>query len=256
MNTVWTKETSTSGNTIVIRRKEVEWASYDLPSTSHSGGGAQVYQFADVFEGSGFYNSVVAVFGLSVAQDILYAVSNRDLIEEHFIANQSESKFTKWLTSLPEDETIEAPWRNDIGKFEYIHRDFSPLLKFGITVKQHGHHLQLFDSEKMVPLFSLMFTDTFDFAAVPDKSIRIICTRTELFIIHKRHQSIEVIVPFQNWKENWKNMSSEISWPHLFSDHILVRFNINRIRNEEGDYLLKLDLSGTAIAKKDITPKS
>jgi streptogramin lyase len=75
IQTVWSIESDTQGQHIVIKPSEIEWAIYELPSTSFSAGSAVIYQHDDMKLNSNLYKDIVLVFGQNVADAMLDSLS-------------------------------------------------------------------------------------------------------------------------------------------------------------------------------------
>lgn len=82
MNGAWFKESDNRGQNVLITNERIEWASYEIPCTSNSGGGANYYSLNELYLGSDLFNKLSDAFGESIGDEMLACA-------QQFIRNKS-----------------------------------------------------------------------------------------------------------------------------------------------------------------------
>lgn len=263
-NKSWSVEMPTVGHCLILKRNELCWSSYDLPSTSHSSGGENTYPLASFTQDSKLYLEVVQVFGISVAQEVLDAVtdasSDPDFKEEH----SAESLLKDWLQSLPEEVNLELPWTKGVPSFPNNCGDDQELEKINILadrikVSEYDTNLRLTDRPTRNVLKEIAYDNSIQFAYL-DKSnnpLRVVMTRQHFIVIIGKLTDLnfEVLCPLEFLLPTWKTLYCELNTIFAYEGYLLLRFWANRIQSSKGDFLLKFDLNSLRFtAKRTIVP--
>ena len=82
MNGAWFKESNDLGQNVLITNERIEWASYEIPCTSNSGGGDNYYRLEELSFGSDLFTKLSNAFSESIAAEMLACA-------QQFIRNKS-----------------------------------------------------------------------------------------------------------------------------------------------------------------------
>lgn len=263
-NKSWSVEMPTIGHCLVLKRNELCWSSYDLPSTSYSSGGEDSHPLASFTQDSKLYLEVVQVFGISVAQEVLRAVNNASADSDFKKENSAESVLKDWIQSLPEESNLELPWTKSVLSFPNNCGQDQELEKINIVadrikVSEYDTNLRFTDRPTQKVLKEIVYDNSIQFAYFDkiNNPVRILMARQHFIVIIGKLTDLDfkVLCPLEFLLPTWETLYCELNNIFSYEDHVILRFQADRIQSSKGDFLLKFDLNSLSlIAKKTIVP--
>lgn len=250
LKTSWSIESGNIGHTFRIDQHGLYWDSYDVPETRHSGGGSQHYPHSDLSLGSALYMQLASCFGESAAKEMVYSVENMNESPELAKKRIAKEKSEEWISKIPENTSLPIPWKEPaLQAFEYSGGNFSVLENLGLKLTEEKEIFSLIDIPSQKTLLQVPRFHPFNYGHV--NQTRVICLYQYLYFLLPD----KAVVPFENISEHWKTLDSEITLPYLNEEFIYVRFNIDRLQKDMGDYIIQLDHQGKIVGKRTLTPE-
>jgi hypothetical protein len=178
---------------------------------------------------------------------MLYAVEHMNEDPALVKKTVAKKKTEEWLSTIPENAALPIPWKDaTLIACEYSDAKYADLQKVDIALTEENGVFTLVDIPSQKILLQTPRFHPFNYGRV--NQTRVICLYQHLFIL----QADEAFVPFDNMSEQWKVLDSEITLPYLSEEFIYVRFNLDRLQKELGDYVIQLDHEGKILGKRTI----
>lgn len=247
INTYWSVQEGSIGHDIRIFHDRIQWSSYDIPETRHSGGGSQDYALGDLYKGSPLYLRLVPCFGEAKVGEMLFALGHPEESPEIMLKRNAKALCLEWLNNIPESISVPSePWadKENVTAGDYSGGDFSAAETIGIKILPEKPYFKLSDLSSQKQLAEVL--PFFPFHYGMRNGVRIICTYQELIILH----SDKALLPFSSVSQAWKDLQSEISLPYISDQHIYVRLCLDRLVSYLGDFIIQLDYEGNILGKR------
>ncbi|MCU0393361.1 MAG: hypothetical protein MUE81_19790 [Thermoflexibacter sp.] len=111
IKTFWSVQAGSIGHDIRILPDTIQWSSYDIPETRHSGGGSQNYAYGDLYAESPLYHRLVSCFGEKDVEEMLFSIGRTEENPELVLKRKAKKLCEEWLDSIPESASIPSePW--------------------------------------------------------------------------------------------------------------------------------------------------
>lgn len=249
MNNSWTKEFPREGHYLAIRSNQIEYSRYELPSTRHSAGTTDYYDFADLETNQNFKSQLISVFGSSIVNEMKLFISKIDQYEPFQKEKNYYSEIENYFNKIPTKEIIESQRFNTGLPKTLITLD--KFKKYGLIYeKESEFNFQVFDEKTNNYLFKIVFEKDVQISYVPNTNTLVVGMSKQLYFI-LRNNTVKVIEPFKRLNLLDLNFRPQLSILGFDKNQITYcRFISNELDNKRPSYDILFNSSGEPIQKQ------